>query len=120
MRTCWPTSGWPTPWPTGGQCLYLHGPVLLATSANVRAPATSSRDFDFGVLASCGPVGRPGAHSARLSVAYPLRRRLLPLVGNQSLNKAVRLGGLRGRRQDGLLVVLQDLDPVGQIIGVIL
>ena len=78
----------------------------------------SSRDFDLSVLASCGPAGWPGAY--KRPARGCLCRRLLPLVGQQPLNEAVRLGGLRGRRQEGLLVAPEDRDPVGQIIGVVL
>ena len=33
------------------------------------------------------------------------------LAGNQSLNERVRLGGLRGRGQDRLLVIFKDFHP---------
>ena len=64
-------------------------------------------------------AGAPEGPDRSGPVCLALRGYLLRLLGQQSLNESVRFGCLRGGRQDGLLVVFQNLDPVPQIIGMI-
>ena len=124
MAVPWPTSGWPTPWPTSVAYRGSAGAAScalqpLAISAKVRPPTCLPHAaFDLSVLVNAAPAGWPGAY--KRPARGCLCRHLLPLVGQQPLNEGVGLGGLRGGRQYRLLVALEDRDPVGQIIGVIL